>query len=467
MTRAQVVRSLGLFEGRKTPKVTEIGDTGSITVKHEVPRPMQGNNRLSRRQVTTTIGVGAAAALAGCSANFVGQTSETEVPTIKVAGWGQGVEREIIQEILRNYDSSNESVNVSYQAIPGGQYTSKLKTQFAGGTEPDVFYLSGERCLQYIENGAILDLSPHLGNDPEYEFDDLLDNLLEPFRYQGGIYGIPKDFTPVGLYYNASHLEEAGVGEVPETWDGLRSAFEAVKQNTDIEYPMGFAGQPRQTFFTFLFQNGGEVLNDGGTECLIGSNEAIEALQFLVDLHDDGLAGIYSDEISVSWSGPALGEEHTTTAMAGAWVFPTLQDQYSDVFESIEMVEEMPIPSGGQQTTMLLTVAWAASGTPADEQAAAELVKALTGTEGMWEWAKTGIALPSRQSLLDRPYYDERPMLDNLAQFTDGGKPFNFGIHHERIVSTILSEVEGALTGVKSADNAMKSAQRLINNNIL
>lgn len=429
---------------------------------------MRDERTLSRRRLTATLGAGAATALAGCSGNMLNLSSDaTAVPTIEVAGWGEGVEREIIQGILQSYDQSHEDINVTYQAIPGGQYTSKLKTQFAGGTEPDVFYLSGERCVQYIENGALLDLDPYLGSDSNYAFDDLLDNLLAPFQYQGGTYGIPKDFTPIGMYYNAAHLEEAGVGEMPGTWDGLRSALEAVKRNTDVEYPMAFNGQPRETFFTFLFLNGGAVLTDDQTRCVVGSKEAVEALEFLVGLHDDGLAGIYSDEISVSWSAPALGEELTTAAMAGAWVYPTLQQQYGDVFESIEMVEELPVPPGGQQVTMLLTVAWAASRAPTSEQAAADLVKALTSKEGMWEWAQTGIALPSRQSLLDRPFYDERPILNNIAEFSDGGKPFNFGIHHERIVSTILSEVEGALTGVKSPDSAMKSAQRLINNNVL
>lgn len=99
------------------------------------------------------------------------------------------------------------------------------------------------------------------------------------------------------------------------------------------------------------------MLNEDETRCVIGSEEAIEALQFIVDLHNDGLAGMYSDEISVSWAGPALGEGVTTATMAGAWVTPTLREEYGDTYESIEMVDKLPVPRGGQQVTMLLTVA--------------------------------------------------------------------------------------------------------------
>ncbi|HET7325380.1 MAG TPA: extracellular solute-binding protein, partial [Halococcus sp.] len=421
---------------------------------------------LDRRTFTTALGTGAAAALAGCSTGILSTGKSSGVATLEAAGWGEGVEREIVTGIMRDYDRSHENTRVSYRGIPGN-YESTMKTLFAGGTEPDVFYLAGERCVPYMKNDALLDLTPYIEDARNYDTDDLLDNLLSVFQYEGGIYGIPKDFTSIGLYYNESHLEKAGVSGSLETWDDLRSALERIKARTPVEYPMAFNSQPRQTVFPFIFLNGGRVLTDDQTECVIGSKEAVEALEFVVGLHDDGLAGLYSDEISVSWEGPALGEGLTSTAMSGAWVVPTLREEYGKTYESIKMVERMPLPPGGEQTTMLLTTAWAPSATPDSEKAAAELIKALTSKQGMWQWAKTGIALPARQSLLDKPYYENHPILTNLAEFAEGGTPFNFGLHHTRITNTILSEVEGALTGVKSADAALKSAERLINNNIL
>lgn len=421
---------------------------------------------LGRRRFTAAAGTVGAAALAGCSTGVLSQSASTGPPTLTVASWGEGVEREIVERILDNYDQGHRNVNVAYQSIPNDQYSQTLKTRYAGDTEPDVFYLATERALQYMESDAVLDLTPYLENDSDFVVDDLLDDLLSAFQHEGKTYGIPKDFTPVGMYYNGAHLERAGVG-VPETWDDLRGAFEAVKRKTDVEYPFGFYDQPTNTLYPLILQNGGAVLNESGTRCVVGSTEAVEALEFLVGLHDDGLGGRYSSEISASWIAPSMGEELSTAGMAGAWCVPTFEEEYANTFESIDLFDPTPIPRGGQQSTTLLTVAWAASATPTNEKAAAQLVKALTSKQGMWDWAKTKIALPSRQSLLDRPFYDQQPILDKLASFADGGKPFRFGLHHERVNNTIMSEVEGALAGVKSPDSAMKSAQRLINNNVL
>lgn len=423
------------------------------------------NNIVNRREFMTAAGIGTASALAGCSTSVLSQPAST-VPTLSAAGWGQGVEREIVERILRNYDQSHDSVQVTYQSVPG-DYAQQMKTEYAGGTEPDVFYLAAERAAPFLRNEALMNLNPYIQDDPQYDFDDLIDNLLSAFQYQGKTYGIPKDYTPVGLYYNEAHLRQAGAKTSLETWDDMRSAFEQVKRNTDVTYPLGILSQPRETLFPLIWQTGASVLNDDGTECVVGSPGAIEALQFLVDLYDDGLAGIYSSEVSVGWGAPALGEGLITASMGGAWFVSALREEYADSVEALRVAERMPVPKGGRQATMLLTTAWAPSSNPTDEQAAAGLVKALTDKQGMWQWAKTGTALPARESLLNRPFYQDRPLLDNLVKLTESGLPLQFGLNSTRIVNTILSEAEGAITGDRSADSAMKSAERLINNNIL
>lgn len=438
-----------------------------LFVAHEtVSSPMRNGRQFSRRQFTAAASTGIASALTGCSAGVFGQSNTVGPPTLTVSSWGEGVERKIVEKILDNYDQGHQNVNVAYQSIPNGQYSQTLKTRYAGDTEPDVFYMATERALQYMESDAVLDLTPYLEDDPNYAVDDLLDNLISAFQHEGKTYGIPKDFTSIGMYYNAAHLKQAGVG-IPKTWDDLRSVFEAVKRKTDVKYPFGFYDQPGNTLYPLILQNGGAVLNEDETRCVVGSTEAVEALEFLVGIHDDGLGGRYSNEISASWLAPSMGEGLSTAGMAGAWCIPTFEEEYSGTFKSIDMFDPTPTPQGGEQATTLLTVAWAASATPTNEQAAAQLVKALTSKQGMWDWSKTKIALPSRQSLLDKPFYNDQPILRKLASFTDGGKPFRFGLHHERLHNTIMSEVEGALAGVKSADSALKSAERLVNNNVL
>jgi multiple sugar transport system substrate-binding protein len=425
------------------------------------------------------LGVGATVGLAGCSGDggqqgtdtgdsSGGDSTDTEssdggssgTTTITAASWGEGLEREIVTEILNNYEQSTEGVEVEYQNTPNEQYSQNLQTQFAGGEEPDVFYLISDEAPTFMQNSALLSIGSQLQNAEDYDFDDLLDNLLEPFTYEGTVYGIPKDFTPVGLFYNTNHLEAAGVS-APETWSELRSALEAISEETDVDYPMAVGSQPRNTLVQLIWQNGGNVLSEDGSESLVGSQEAIEAMQFLNDLVEDDLAGIYGSDLDATWAPPAMGPGTISMAMTGAWSVSTLEADYADVYEATEV--GMPIPEGGQEATISFTTAWAASANTEAPQPSIDLIKALTDTEGMWEWVSTGTALPARESLLDRDFYDDRPLLSGLGDLGQVARPMVFGPQTSTVLDTIMNEAEAVLTGSKDPETAMTDAERQIN----
>ena len=439
-------------------------------------------SRLSRRSLAKVIGTGAAVGLAGCSGNGGGigaggdgsgggngstdggsDGGSSGTTTLTAASWGEGVEREIVKEILNSYESSTEGVEIKYQNTPSEQYSQNLQTQFSGNKEPDVFYLIADEAPTFMRNGALLPIGSKLRDADDYHFDDILDNLLEPFTYDGSVYGIPKDFTPVGLFYNTDHLEAAGVS-APKTWSELRTVLEAISESTDVDYPMAVGSQPRNTLIQLVLQNGGSVLSDDGSQAVIGSQEAIEALAYLNGLVEDDLAGIYGNNIDSTWAPPAMGSNTISMAMTGAWSVSTLEQEYGDLYEATEV--GMPIPEGGEKATISFTTAWAASANTNAPNASVGLVKALTNEEGMWDWVSTGTALPSRQSLLDRDFYDDRPLLSGLGDLGDVAHPMVFGPQTPMILDTIMNEAEAVLTGDKDPKTAMTDAERQINSEL-
>ena len=437
------------------------------------------HSTLSRRSLVKALGVGATVGLAGCSGDGGSQgtddgdatsdsttdsgsteSSSGDVTTLTAASWGEGLEREIITEILNNYEQSTDGVEVDYQNTPNEQYSQNLQTQFAGGEEPDVFYLISDEAPTFMRNGALLDIGSRLQDAEDYDFDDILDNLLEPFTYEGTVFGIPKDFTPVGLFYNTNHLDAAGVS-APETWSELRNALEAIDEETDVDFPMAVGSQPRNTLMQLIWQNGGNVLSEDGSEALIGSQEAIEAMQFLNDLVEDDLAGIYGSDLDATWAPPAMGPGTISMAMTGAWSVSTLEQDYADVYEATGV--GMPVPEGGQDATISFTTAWAASGNTEAPQASVDMIQALTDEEGMWEWVSTGTALPSRESLLNRDFYDDRPLLSGLGDLAQVARPMVFGPQTSTVLDTIMNEAEAVLAGSKDPETAMTDAERQIN----
>ncbi|GMA57392.1 hypothetical protein GCM10025858_18950 [Alicyclobacillus sacchari] len=83
----------------------------------------------------------------------------------------------------------------------------------AGSGIPDVVMLEFDMMPQYISTGALQDISKYVGN---------LKSKFSPWTWSevsmgGGVYGIPEDTGPMGLFYQTSLFKKYNLA-VPTTW---------------------------------------------------------------------------------------------------------------------------------------------------------------------------------------------------------------------------------------------------------
>ncbi|OYD15999.1 hypothetical protein CH333_04585, partial [candidate division WOR-3 bacterium JGI_Cruoil_03_44_89] len=108
-----------------------------------------------------------------------------------------------------------------------------------GGTPPDVFYMGIEDFPVYVSGGSLMNLEPFLQEDTTWNAGEYYQVLLGGFRYRDSLYGIPKDWSPLVLYYNKNLFDEAGVSYPDENWtwdDFLDAAIKITKdENGDGE----------------------------------------------------------------------------------------------------------------------------------------------------------------------------------------------------------------------------------------
>ena len=84
-------------------------------------------------------------------------------------------------------------------------------------------------------------------------------------RYQGKLYGMPIDTTRLlGCFYNKAVFEEAGIAEVPTTWDEFLDA--CGKDQGHRQDPLYYSGSDSWTLQCFThFGFNKEVLDSGLT----------------------------------------------------------------------------------------------------------------------------------------------------------------------------------------------------------
>jgi ABC-type glycerol-3-phosphate transport system substrate-binding protein len=105
---------------------------------------------------------------------------------------------------------------------------------------PDLVVAYPSMVAEYMEAGAPLDLRPYVEDKTygltEEEFDDIFPVYIEDNRYpayDNKYLSWPFHKSMLVMYANVTLLNQAGVTEMPETWEEMEAACRAVKANTD------------------------------------------------------------------------------------------------------------------------------------------------------------------------------------------------------------------------------------------
>ena len=175
------------------------------------------------------------------AARIVGPADSEAVELVLMhwSGGGGQEEDDIVQASIAEFEQRNPNIKVK-RINPGdsGQYFTKLQTMMAAGEPPDIFYMDFARMAPFAEAGQLQELDGYFAaeSDPDAEDPLVLDEFFTPavdaFRLEEGkmgigpLFGVPKDFTTVGIYWNRDLFDQAGAKyPTPDwTWDDFIAA---------------------------------------------------------------------------------------------------------------------------------------------------------------------------------------------------------------------------------------------------
>src|SRR5690606_28044953 len=101
-------------------------------------------------------------------------------------------------------------IKVVSELIPG-EYVQKMLLNHVANTMPDVMVLDASSAAVFLNNDILEDLSPRIAAEEKGFENRYFANVLDVFRREGKIFGLPNDFTPMVLYYNKDLFDAAGV----------------------------------------------------------------------------------------------------------------------------------------------------------------------------------------------------------------------------------------------------------------
>ena len=254
--------------------------------------------------------------LSVCILIFAG-TALAQDDGLKLTGWPYQVD--VVTENLGRFteQSGNDAV---FLPFPSNEYHDKMVASFVAGTEFDVAYVRDSYLAEWASAGWIVPITG-LPNSEEL-LADLPAGIIEQMSYAGEVYGLPYYSGLETLAYNAAHLEAAGLGAPPATWDEMLEQAQAIKDAGVVDYPILMQLRSGENYLlrqweTLTASRGGRLFDDDLNPLFhLEDSPASQALQWLVQGLDAGLI----DPASIT------DDDGTLLMMAGTTSFMTTTD---------------------------------------------------------------------------------------------------------------------------------------------
>jgi len=321
----------------------------------------------------------------------------------------------LVQDQIDAFEKKYPKIKVIKQISVGGNFNEWLQINVAGGTAPNISFINSMIVQDYIGFGALKPLTKYYTKE---ELKAYYPNLLKGFKANGIVYGIPKDFNTLVMYYNKDMFEAAGIPHPPRTWKELEETLEKLqtagkqgKLGKNFKFPMSTLMQWNR-FNPFVLQNGGRTYKDG--KLLFNSPEACEALDWFMSLVKKGYI-VVPTRMGNQSLGAVLGSGFTAIMFSGGWQVPYLRQAAPNL--NYGMAE---LPMNKKKGSMLYTVCYSILNVADYPEESAKLLKFMTGPEAEKLTAKAGQAIPSRieESKLFMKLYPEQKALATSANFS-------------------------------------------------
>ena len=354
-----------------------------------------------------------------------------------------------LNEMQKEFEAANPDIKLRFTYVPFGELVSRTLQMAAVRKPPAISAVDNPDVLRVAKAGILKDISADVAKIKVWE--DIYPGPKAAVSDGSKVFGMPIGSNSLALYYNKKMLTDAGVTSPPQTWAELTET--ATKTTKSPVYGIAFSAvnteEATWQWEPFLWSNGGSLTD-------LGSEKAKEALQLWVDWVKKGVA---SKDV-VNWNqgdvpNQFLGGRAATMVM-GPWQLANVKKSGIDFG-----IVTIPVPKEGEKPVVPLggEVWCVLKGDPKVEQAAMKFVEFTQEPERLRKICDTFNYISSIKSVAKQQgeaNAELQPFVDQMetarARSQDGGAKY------PEISLAARTAIQQALTGQKSAEEALKEA---------
>ena len=198
-----------------------------------------------------------------------------------------GVQGDYFTQQAEAFNAANPDIEVVVEVIPGEnpEYLQKMTTMIAGGTVGDsIWTASIHNFYNYAAAGIYAAVDDFIAAD-NYDLAPFYPVAVDACKFEGKMYSLPWIVHPgrIGLFYNKTAFDDAGIGVPTADWtydDFTEAAVALTKTEGDQVTQWGWA--PEISYFGMVVpirSFGGDWINAEGTTCTVAEEPAVAGLK--------------------------------------------------------------------------------------------------------------------------------------------------------------------------------------------
>ena len=376
------------------------------------------------------------------------EESSGDAVTISLLSWNN---EENMTPFIEAFEAENPGIKVDLHYVPSvQQLLDKFMVLSAADQMTDMFYTTAENKKEVFEKGLAEDIS-------DLEIFQRIDEKVSGIYGQDGkIYAFSPDAWVGGIFYNQDLFEQAGISEVPATWDEFIDCCNKLQDIGVIPYldDADNVNSIPQTLYQceVISQNpeADQEINEGQATFVDYYTKPFE------EWYDDMLEpGLY-DQMSLGLSAEQVTDMFATGQVAmvtsGPWNLEVYREKNPDLkFDSFPLSDK----NGNVVLTGALNAGLSISSTSEHKEECKKFIEFMAEDENLLKWQETS----GNAIVVEGIDYELDPVLDKYKDYVVDGAFYYTQVEWKNsagIFKEMIAAVQDVIAGADTIENVPK-----------
>ena len=252
--------------------------------------------------------------------------SDGEV-TLRFSWWGGDARHKATEAACQAFMEKYPNIKVECEYGAWDGWAEKVATQLSGGTAPDLMQVNWNWLYQYSPTGEkFVDLREYSDVIDLSQWSDTAKNAC---IVADSLQAVPISMTGRIFYWNMNTFKQAGIEQVPASYDDLIAAGKAFQEKLgDDYYPLAIGQYDRMILMTFYLESKYGKAWVENNECQYSEEEIVDGLNFIDSLEDNHVIPTRPTMIAAGFDSIDKSQEWIDGKYAGIFEWDSAPSKY-------------------------------------------------------------------------------------------------------------------------------------------